>query len=180
MSNTSIHIQDLQFEPYISQAEIEVMVRDMASNIRRDYAARNPIFLVVLNGAFFFAADLIKAADILCEIHFVKLSSYSGTSSTGEVRQTLDATVDIRGRDIVVIEDIIDTGLTMSHYLPQLTADGAKSVALASLLVKPSCLKHEVDITYRGRDIDNSFVVGYGLDYNEKGRHLHHIYHQVG
>lgn len=174
--DNSVHIGDLTFVPYISKEEIKGIIDRLAVRIRKDYAGLDPVCLVVLNGAFFFAADLIQAMDIQCEIHFVKLSSYSGTTSTGHIRQTLDASVDIEGRDVLVIEDIIDTGLTMSTYLPQLKEDGARSVALASLLVKPSAIQHPLEIKYRGKNIPDAFVVGYGLDYNQKGRHLHHIY----
>lgn len=179
MSKTTITIDDLTFAPYISKAQLQDIVQRMATDIRADLAALNPVCMVVLNGAFFFASDLIKAMDIQCEIHFVKLQSYAGTSSTGAVTKTLDATVELRGRHVLIIEDIIDTGLTMSQYIPDLLSAGVAQVHLATLLTKPSALLHDVEINYCGIEIPDVFVVGYGLDYDQRGRHLQHIYKQV-
>ena len=177
MSDTQrVQLHDLFFEPLLDAATIQRQVENIAAAISQDYHDRKPLLLAVLNGAFVFAADLLRAMSIEAEISFVKLSSYHGTESTGRVRQLIGLDQELHGRHVIVVEDIVDSGETMHQFLPDLRARGCASVALASLLVKPDSLKKEVPFDYIGFEIPSEFVVGYGLDYNELGRGLSGIY----
>lgn len=171
-----IQIHDLAFEPYLSAEQIALRVGELGTAIRAEYADRHPIFVSVLNGAFIFAADLVRAAAVDCETAFTRLSSYEGTSSTGVVRSTLGLDVTLAGRHLIVVEDIVDTGRTLHQFLGQLREQGPASLKVVALLVKPEALEFPVDIDFRGFEIPNRFVVGYGLDYNGRGRQLPHLY----
>ncbi len=171
-----IKILDKEFVPYLSETEIDSAVEKVARQINADYQGKNPLFLVVLNGAFMFASDLLKKVDIPCEVSFVKLSSYQGTASTHTVRELIGLDHSIKDRDIIVVEDIIDTGITMAATLPGLRNFQAKSVRLATLLHKPDAFLKDFEIAYIGIKIPNKFVVGYGLDYDGYGRNLKEIY----
>lgn len=164
------------FQPYISQAEINSAVQRIATAIDHDYQGKNPLLIGVLNGAFIFAADLCKAINLEVEITFVQLKSYDGTSSSGLVQSLIGLKEDIKGRDVIIIEDIVDTGNTLNHFIPTLTDQGAHSVKIASLLFKPEALQHKLSVNYVGFEIPNAFVVGYGLDYNGLGRNWNGIY----
>lgn len=171
-----LQIKDKSFAVSIPEAEIQKQVRRVAAEITRDMEGKRPIFLPVLNGAFIFAADLLREVKIPCEISFIKLASYQGTQSSGQIREVIGLAKDITGRHIVIVEDIIDSGLTMAHMIETLRLQRPASISVCSFLVKPNALKVEVPIHYRCMDIPNDFIVGYGLDYDGEGRNTRDIY----
>lgn len=173
---SEIVIHDKTFVPYISAGKINLRVSSLAATISADYAGKDPLFICILNGSFIFAADLFRQITIPAEISFVKLSSYSGTSSSGQVLTSIGLTQDINNRHIVIIEDIVDTGKTLSTFLPILHVHNPASVNVASFLTKPSALQHDIHTAYTAFEIDNKFVAGYGLDYNGHGRNLPDLY----
>jgi len=171
-----VRVGDKYFELFIDSEQIQQKVAETAENITKEYRDKNPVFLCVLNGAFMFAADLLRNINIPAEVSFIKFSSYNGTQSTGKVSSLIGINGNLQGRHIVLIEDIIDTGKTIHEILPQVLEHAPASVRLASLLSKPSARTHDVRIDYTCFEIPDKFVVGYGLDYNEQGRNLQHIY----
>jgi len=176
MSKQTIKIYDKTFELFIPFEKIDKAIQNIADKLNREYKLKNPLFLGVLNGSFVFAADLFKKLDFPCEITFVKMASYQGTSSTETVRQLIGFDEDISGRSIIIVEDIIDSGLTMDRVLRQLKAIDAAEIKIATLLFKPDAFKGEYHIDYIGMEIPNDFIVGYGLDYNKQGRNYKDIY----
>ena len=172
----TVQVKDKTFTIFLSKEQIENRVKEVASQISEDLKGKKPLFLSVLNGSFIFAADLMRGIDIPCEISFIKMSSYEGTSSTGNVKQLLGLKENIEGRVVVIVEDIIDSGLTMKELLGLLSDKHPAEVRIASLLVKPQNLKVDLDINYRCFEIPNDFIVGYGLDYDGYGRNLNQIY----
>ena len=172
----TIQIKDKLFTVSIKEQDIQKEVIRVANEINRDLAGKNPLFLSVLNGSFMFTADLLKHITIPCEISFVKLASYAGTSSTGKVKELVGLNDDIEGRTVVIVEDIVDTGGTMKHLLETLQARKPKEIRIATLLLKPDKLKVELDIHYVAMRIPNDFIVGYGLDYDGLGRNYRDIY----
>lgn len=172
----TIRIKDKQFKTFITEEQILKEVARVGEEINRDLADANPLFVSVLNGSFMFAADLMKHVSVPCEISFVKLASYAGTSSTGKVKELVGLNDDITGRTIVIVEDIIDTGLTMERLIETLKARNPKEIRIATLLVKPDKLKVDLDINYIAMSIPNDFIVGYGLDYDGLGRNYRDIY----
>ncbi len=172
----TIRIKDKQFKTFITEEQILKEVARVGEEINRDLADANPLFVSVLNGAFMFTADLMKHVSVPCEISFVKLASYAGTSSTGKVKELVGLNDDITGRTIVIVEDIIDTGLTMERLIETLKARNPKEIRIATLLVKPDKLKVDLDINYIAMSIPNDFIVGYGLDYDGLGRNYRDIY----
>lgn len=175
----TVQVKDKQFALYISEEKLLNRVKEVAEQLNADLAGKNPLFLVVLNGSFVFAADLLRDITIPCEITFVRVASYEGTCSTGEIKQLLGLTQDIKGRTVVIVEDIIDTGFTMKELLHMLEEKEPAEIHITSLLVKPGNLKVDLNIPYRCFDIENDFIVGYGLDYDHEGRNLRHIYQVV-
>jgi hypoxanthine phosphoribosyltransferase len=172
-----IEIKDLRFKELISAATIAEKVKEMGAAIQDDYGGKKPLMIGVLNGAFVFAADLMRAcAPMPCEITFTKLSSYKGTESTGTLESVIGLDFEIEGRHIILLEDIVDTGFTLSTYISQLRFFNPASIAIAALLVKPDALNFPLDIKYRCFDIPKAFVVGYGLDYDGEGRQFDSIY----
>ncbi len=171
-----IRLNDRTFDVFLSEEEVLQQVRELAAQLNREYENKELVFLAILNGSFMFASDLIKQITIPCEISFVKLSSYHGINSRGEVNELLGINSDIRNKNVIIIEDIVDSGLTIDKIHTLLEVHGAASVKVCSLLFKPDAFsgKHAPD--YIGFSIPNAFVVGYGLDYNEKGRNLSAIY----
>lgn len=169
-------MHDKQFVPYLSESEIAARVAELGAELSEAYKRKRPLLLGVLNGAFIFAADLFRRLDIEAEICFVKLASYEGTSSRGQVATTIGLTEDLKGRHVIVVEDIIDTGRTLSYFLPQLQEQGAASVMLVTLLSKPDARKVPLEADYTGFVIPDKFVVGYGLDYDGLGRNLPGIF----
>ena len=151
-------------------------MKAVAEKINRDLDGKNPLLLAVLNGSFIFAADLIRHITIPCEISFVKLASYQGTTSTGEIKEVIGLNEDLAGRTVVIVEDIIDTGLTMKRMIESLGTRNPASIHICSLLVKPDKLQVPLNIEYVAMEIPNDFIVGYGLDYDQQGRQLRDIY----
>lgn len=174
-----IQVKDLNFERYLSEADIQRRIQLLALQIERDYQGKNPLFIGVLNGAFVFIADLLRYCNLDCEISFVRLSSYQGTQSTGEIKELIGLKKDVKNRHLIIVEDIVDTGKTMHHFLQGIEKMQPASVTLASLLSKPSARQREVTIDYLGFEIPDLFVVGYGLDYEGSARNLKDIYQLV-
>ncbi len=156
----------------ISESEIKKRVKVLANKINEDYKGKNPIFIGILNGCYVFMADLLREIELDVEVDFVKIRSYEGDSSTGTIKFRKDISADINGRDIIIVEDIIDSGFTINFLVNRLRNSGPKSVAVATALFKNEVAKLDFDIDYVGFEIPPEFVVGYGLDYNEKYRHL--------
>lgn len=172
----TIQVHDKVFAPSIPAAEIMQQVRKVAQQINRDFEGQSPLFLVVLNGAFIFAADLMREVTVPAEVSFVKLASYEGTSSTGTVREVIGLNTDITGRPVIIVEDIVESGITMAHMIETLKKQNPKSIDICALLVKPEKLEVKLDIRYVAMEIPNDFILGYGLDYNGLGRGLKDIY----
>lgn len=172
----TIKIHDKEFAPFIPFSRIDKAVSQIAIRMNDELRDTNPLFIAVLNGSFMFASDLFHKIDFPCEITFVKLASYSGTQSTETVRQLIGIDEDIVGRNVVVVEDIIDSGLTMERVLAQLKMIGAADIKIATLLYKPKAFKGSYPIDYIGLEIGNDFIVGYGLDYDKHGRNFKDIY----
>ncbi len=167
---------DLSFRRMISAEQIQERILFLGRQISRRYAGQCPVFLAVLNGAFVFAADLVRACDIDCEVSFIKLKSYQGTRSTGEIVQHIGLEHSLEGRPVIIVEDIIDSGKTLTNFLPELQKERPASVEIAALLVKPEAMEYPLEIQYAGFEIPPRFVIGYGLDYDGLGRNLPDIY----
>ena len=161
---STIQVLDKTFEPYLKEAAIQEKITELAGQLNLAYADKRPLFLSVLNGAFLFTADLFKQITIEAEVSFIKLASYKGTSSTGNVITAIGLDINVKDRHIIILEDIIDTGKTLHHYLPQLENMQPASVKIAVLLNKKEALQYPVQVDYTCFDIPNKFVVGYGLD----------------
>lgn len=175
----NITVRDKEFTPFIAYNEIEVRIRELARRVNEDYVNREPLFLAILNGSFMFAADLFKYLNISCAISFVKLASYKGTTSTGTVVNLIGLDESLKNRDVIVIEDIVDTGKTLSSLLPSIEEHSPASLRVMTLLNKPEARNHEVQVDYVGFDIPNKFIIGYGLDYDGLARNLRDIYQLV-
>ncbi|MBQ9362548.1 MAG: hypoxanthine phosphoribosyltransferase [Bacteroidaceae bacterium] len=171
-----ITVNDLHFEKFISEDEIKSCVAQVAAKINQDYSGKIPVLIGILNGAFVFAADLVRELAIEHEIHFAKFSSYDGTETTGNVKELIGINMDLKGRDVIIVEDIIDTGTTMYDLLPKIKQTGAKSVEICTMLLKPGKLQVPLRIKYCAKEIPNAFILGYGLDYNNLGRNYKDIY----
>ncbi len=171
-----IQIKDKTFEVFIPEAGLAEKVGAVAERINREYEGKNPVFVAILNGSFMFTADLMKHIRIPCEITFVKVASYHAMHSTGKVKELIGLSENIAGRHVVVVEDIVDTGITMEQILAQLGACNPASVRTAVLLFKPEALQRDVSLDYVCFEIANRFVVGYGLDYDGYGRNLPSLY----
>lgn len=171
-----VTIKDKTFETSIPEAEIQKRVKAVADRINSDFQGRVPVLLSVLNGSFVFAADLMRYLNIECEISFVKMASYEGTSSTGKIRKLIGVNTDLKGRDVIIVEDIVDTGVTMKNMLGMLKEYEPSSLHICTLLVKPEKLTVPLNIEYCAIEIPNDFIVGYGLDYDQLGRNLRDIY----
>lgn len=171
-----VKVLDKKFETSITEEEIKKRVKDVAEQINRDMKGKNPLLLAVLNGAFIFAADLMREITIPCEISFVKLASYQGVTSTGTVKEVIGINEDLAGRTVIIVEDIVESGLTMKRMIESIGTRGPESVHICTLLLKPDRLKVPLDIEYVAFKIPNDFILGYGLDYNQQGRQLKDIY----
>jgi hypoxanthine phosphoribosyltransferase len=172
----TIHLHDKQFEIYLPEREIQERIKHIAEQLNRDYQDKRPLFIAILNGSFMFAADLFKYLTIDAEICFIKLASYRGMKSSGHVITAIGLDVDLFNRDVVILEDIVDTGKTLNEFLPKLDHQQPKSLKIASLLHKPEATQFPLQIDYLGFSIPNKFVVGYGLDYDGLGRNFKEIY----
>ena len=173
---SSLKVLDKEFVPYLLEKEIQEKITALAVQLNKDYAGKKPIFLSLLNGSFLFTADLFKQITIEAEVCFIKLASYKGMSSSGNVITAIGLEANVSGRDIIILEDIIDTGKTLHHYLPQLLSSSPASVKIAVLLNKKEALQFPVQVDYTCFEIPNKFVVGYGLDYDGLGRNSKDIY----
>lgn len=171
-----VKIQDKLFETSISEAEIKQRVKAVAEQINRDMAGKNPLLLAVLNGAFIFAADLMREITIPCEISFVKLASYQGVTSSGTVKEVIGINENLSGRTVIIVEDIVESGLTMKRMIESIGTRTPASVHICTLLLKPDRLKVPLTIDYVAFRIPNDFILGYGLDYDQQGRQLKDIY----
>lgn len=173
---SKVQIKDKSFEISIPEDVILSRVQEVADRINHDMAGKTPLFLAVLNGAFMFASDLMKRITIPCEISFVKLASYAGTISTGTIREVIGINEDLTDRHVIIVEDIVDTGLTMKRMMENLGTRHPASIHICTLLLKPDKLQEDLDIEYAAFKIPNEFIVGYGLDYDQQGRNLRNIY----
>lgn len=176
---TAVHIHDLSFAPFISETTIQTRIKELASQLSTDYNSKDPIFLVVLNGAFMFASDLCKQLTCKPELTFVKVSSYVGTQSSGRVDELIGLQTSLHNRHVIVLEDILDTGVTMNKIVKLLQSEQPATVAICALLLKPQSYKGKHKPNYVGFEIDDRFVVGYGLDYKEGGRELPAVYQLI-
>ncbi len=174
-----VKLGDKSFRLYKSENEIQSFVKSVAHQINADYIGRRPLIVPVLNGSFMFAADLLKELKLDCELSFVKVVSYVGANSNGSAATLIGLNESIEGRHVILVEDIVDTGHTLEKILPQLMQLRPASLKVASLLFKPKALKAKVKVDYVGQEIENDFIVGYGLDYNGLGRNLRDIYQVI-
>ena len=175
-SGTSIKLHDLFFKPFILEEEIKARIQAIGKDISKKFEGKNPLFIAILNGAFVFAADLVRAAEIQSEIIFVRIASYHGTQSSDEVKTVFGLDKDIKDRHIIIVEDIVDSGQTMHYFFNDLKEKQPASITLATLLVKPDALQFPIKPDYIGFEIPTKFVVGYGLDYDGLGRNFKAIY----
>lgn len=174
-----VKVRDLEFEMFLTKEQIKATIEEIGEQITLEYKGKKPLFIAILNGSYVFVADLLRTCKIDCELTFVKLSSYEGLESSGDISTKIGLTHDLKDRHIIILEDIIDTGGTVHHFLKEVTQRAPASVRMAVLLVKPDALQYPLNIDYVGFEIPNKFVVGYGLDYDEEGRNLPAIYQLV-
>ena len=175
----AIQVHDKLFDPFLTKEQIQDKVSSLADQLNTDYAGKKPLFIAILNGSFIFASDLFKKLHIDAEICFIKLASYKGSKSTGQVVTVIGLDHEVYGRDVVIIEDIVDTGKTLTEFLPQLHHQQPASLRIVALLHKADATTYPVPIDYLGFTIPDKFVVGYGLDYNGLGRNIPEIYKLV-
>lgn len=176
---STVNVHDKQFEIYLTENLILERVREIAATINRDYAGKRPLFIAILNGSFMFASDLFKNLAIPAEICFIKLASYKGMKSSGNVVTSIGLEDDLFDRDVIIVEDIVDTGKTLHNFLPKLMHQQPRSLKIATLLHKSAATEYPLTLDYVGFDIPNKFVVGYGLDYDGQGRNLKEIYQVI-
>ncbi len=174
-----IQLHDKKFTPYLTAAQIDIEIKRIASEINELYKDKKPLFIAILNGSFMFASDLFKELTIDVEICFIKLASYKGTKSTGQVITSIGLDATLKDRHVVVIEDIVDTGKTLNEFLPQLTNQSPASLKIATLLHKPDALIYPIHLDYIGFNVPNKFLLGFGLDYDGFGRNLKEIYQLI-
>ncbi len=177
--SATVKIHDLSFAPYITQSKLEERIKVLAQNLDAQFLGKDPVFLAVLNGAFMFASDLFKMLKCQPELSFVKVSSYMGTQSTGRVDELIGLQTSLKDRHVIVIEDILDTGVTMDKIMSLLQAEQPASISICALLIKPNTYMGKYAPQFIGFEIDDAFVVGYGLDYKERGRELPAIYQLI-
>jgi hypoxanthine phosphoribosyltransferase len=171
-----VTVHDKSFETYLSEETIQQRIKEVAADINRDYAGKRPFFIAILNGSFMFASDLFKQLTVDADICFIKLASYKGMQSSGKVLTTIGLDDDLFGKDVIIVEDIVDTGKTLHNFLPRLEHQQPNSLKIATLLHKPEATAFELKLDYIGFTIPNKFVVGYGLDYDGLGRNYKEIY----
>ena len=172
----TIKIKDLTFKPFITEEELQVLIKNVAFQINQEYAGKSPLFLGVLNGSFMFMSDLIKSIDLECLVSFVKLASYEGTESKGAVNELIGLNESLEGQDVIIVEDIVDTGNTLEKLYQIILEKNPKSLKIATLLYKPEAYKKGFNIDFVAKEIPNNFVVGFGLDYDGYSRNLPSIY----
>jgi hypoxanthine phosphoribosyltransferase len=176
---STIRVHDKTFDIFLSEAAIQERVQKIAETINKEYTGKRPLFIAILNGSFMFAADLFKHLTIDTEISFIKLASYKGMKSTGNVITSIGLDVDLFGKDVIIIEDIVDTGKTLYNFLPKLKHQHPASLKIVALLHKPEATKFPLSLDYIGFAIPDKFVIGYGLDYDGMGRNLREIYQVI-
>ena len=174
-----IKVHDKSFETWLSEETILQRIKELAADINRDYAGKRPLFIAILNGSFMFAADLFKHLTIEAELCFIKLASYKGMKSSGKVVTSIGLEEDLFGKEVIIVEDIVDTGKTLHKFLPKLVHQQPKSLKIATLLHKSEATEYPLQLDYVGFNIPNKFVVGYGLDYDGLGRNLKEIYQLI-
>jgi len=174
-----VRVNDLDFRPFISDQDIQNRIKQIAEQMNHDLKNESPLFLGILNGSFMFAADLMKEVNIKSEITFVKLASYNGLQSSGDVKTRMGLEKSVKGRTVVIVEDIIDSGNTMNEILNVLKKEEPSRIIIAALLLKPDALQYSIDVDYVGFKVPNDFLVGYGLDYDGLGRNLKNIYVKI-
>lgn len=174
-----INVNDKSFQPYLTASEIDTQIKRLGIEINGDYAGKRPLFIAILNGSFMFASDLFKELTIDAEICFIKLASYKGTRSTSHVITSIGLDESLKDRHVLIIEDIVDTGKTLSEFLPQLKDQHPASLKIAALLHKPEALLYPINIDYLGFNVPNKFLLGFGLDFDGLGRNLKEIYRLV-
>jgi hypoxanthine phosphoribosyltransferase len=173
----NVTINGKEFELFIPYEKIRSIVEEMAEKMNNDFQDKNPLFICILNGSFMFATEIFKRISLLdAEISFIKLASYSGTKTTGTVKELIGLNEDLTGRTVIVLEDIVDSGITIAKTIEQIKTKNPAEIKIATLLLKPEALQIEVELDYVGLEIPNDFIVGYGLDYNQRGRNLIDIY----
>ena len=175
----SIKVHDKTFDIYLSETQIQQRVKEIAETINKDYQGKRPLTIAILNGSFMFAADLFKHLTIDTEISFIKLVSYRGMKSTGNVITSIGLDAELFGKDLIIIDDIVDTGKTLYNFLPKLKDHHPASLKIAALLHKPDATKFPLNLDYVGFSIPDKFVIGYGLDYDGRGRNLKEIYQVI-
>ncbi|MFZ1529716.1 MAG: hypoxanthine phosphoribosyltransferase [Ferruginibacter sp.] len=173
---TSIKVHDKTFQPFLSVQQIDEQIKRLGLELSRDYAGKRPLFIAILNGSFMFASDLFKEISIEAEICFIKLASYKGTKSSGNVITSIGLDENLKDRHVIILEDIVDTGKTLHQFLPQLVNQQPASLKIAALLHKPDALVHPLKIDYLGFNVPDKFLLGYGLDYDGLARNLREIY----
>jgi len=171
-----VQILDKRFREYIPEQVIQGRINELASHINRDFTGKEVVFVGILNGAFMFASDLFKKIDLKAQITFIKLASYTGTSSSGAIKELIGWNEDLRNKSVIIIEDIVDTGVTLEHTVNNLIIRNVKEIRIAALFLKPAAFTKNIHIDYIGFEIPNDFVVGYGLDYKGYGRNLPSVY----
>ncbi len=174
-----VKILDKSFGIFIEEKTIKNRITELGKQISADFKGETPVFLGILNGSFMFASDLLQNISIDCKISFLKLASYQGTTSTGNVRQLIGLNEDLKGKPVIILEDIVDTGITIEYIIKQLQAYEPSEIRVASLLLKPEAYQKEEEIDYVGFEIPNKFIIGYGLDYDGLARNLNHIYQLI-
>jgi hypoxanthine phosphoribosyltransferase len=174
-----IRIHDKTFELSILHEEIKAAIRRVAMRINKDLQGKTPVFVCILNGSFMFAADLLKEITLPCEVSFVKMASYHGVKSTGTIKQLIGFNENLKGRTIIIVEDIVDSGNTMAEIMQRLNELGVEEIKIATLLLKPDAYHKDIKLDYVGLSIPNDFIVGYGLDYDGHGRNLKDIYKNI-
>ena len=171
-----VQLHDKTFKRFISNNEIQKSINKIVKQINEDYSDKQPIFIGVLNGSFLFCADVIRQFNSTCEVAFIQFASYQGTKSSGQVKELMSLSIDIKNRDVIILEDIVDTGNTLEKLMITLKKHAPNSIRIATLLFKPMAYKKKIPIDYVAIDVGNEFLVGFGLDYDGIGRNLEHIY----
>jgi hypoxanthine phosphoribosyltransferase len=172
----TVTLHDKTFELFITEQAIHDAISALAQQINKDYEGKNPLFLGILNGSFLFAADLFRLIEGNAEISFLKMASYQGTATTGKINELIGINEDITNRHVIIIEDIVDTGITLEKIISDLQTKQPASIAIATLLFKPAAYQKSIPVNYIGMKVANDFLVGYGLDYDGLGRNLKEIY----
>ena len=176
MGMKEVQILDKRFRELIPEHTIQDRINELARQINRDFAGKELVFIGVLNGAFIFAADLFRRIELKARITFIKLASYAGTSSSGDIKELIGWNEDLKDKSVIIIEDIVDTGITLQHTVDNLIIRNVREIRIVTLLLKPAAYKKDIHLDYVGFEIPNDFVVGYGLDYNGEGRNLPSVY----